>query len=229
MASSWQTVRGEFIRRINEREWPPGEIIPTEAQLCQELSCSRVTVNRALRDLAESGLLDRKRKAGTRVLQNPERKATFSIPVIRLEVEASGGKYGHRLLKLARKVAPTKVLKRMALAPETELLCLHALHMADDKPFALEERWINLAVVPELEKIDFEVTSANEWLVSHAPFSRGDLSLGACSANKSLAARLQCELGLALLEIERSTWKGDESITLVRLVYAPGYRLQTVL
>ena len=65
----------------------PGEFIPNEADLALELGCARTTVNRALRAVAETGLLDRRRKVGTKVTTNPVRKATISIPIIRQEIE----------------------------------------------------------------------------------------------------------------------------------------------
>jgi formimidoylglutamate deiminase len=86
---SWQAVQDEVRRRIAERVWRPGAFIPHEADLAREFGCARATVNRALRELAEEGLLDRRRKAGTRVAVNPIRRARFDIPVIRDEIEAS--------------------------------------------------------------------------------------------------------------------------------------------
>ena len=70
-------------QRIYSRQWQPGELIPNEADLAIEFGCARVTMNRALRALAETGLLDRRRKVGTRVTLNPITKATLQIPVIR--------------------------------------------------------------------------------------------------------------------------------------------------
>ena len=96
---SWQAVQEEVLRRIHSREWKPGEIIPNEEDLSQEFGCARATVNRALRGLAEAGLLDRKRKAGTRVALHPVRKATLNIPVIRNEIEQKGHTYGYSLLR----------------------------------------------------------------------------------------------------------------------------------
>ncbi|MCY0152430.1 GntR family transcriptional regulator [Hoeflea alexandrii] len=56
-------MQAEVLRRINAREWKPGDFIPNESELSVEFGCARATVNRALRGLAESGLLDRRRKA----------------------------------------------------------------------------------------------------------------------------------------------------------------------
>ena len=47
----------EVERRIYTREWQPGQSIPNEADLAVEFRCARVTVNRALRTLADAGLL----------------------------------------------------------------------------------------------------------------------------------------------------------------------------
>ena len=80
---SWQAVLDEVRRRIVRREWKPGDFIPHEADLAKQFGCARATVNRALRDLAEEGLLDRRRRAGTQVALNPVRKARLDIQVIR--------------------------------------------------------------------------------------------------------------------------------------------------
>ena len=79
--TNWRDVMAEVERRIYTREWQPGQSIPNEADLAIELGCARVTVNRALRTLAEVGLLDRRRKAGTRVALHPVRKATLTSPL----------------------------------------------------------------------------------------------------------------------------------------------------
>jgi len=95
---SWREVQDEIIQRIQTGAWLPGELIPKEIDLAAEFNCARATVNRALRELAEQGLLDRRRKGGTRVIAQPVRKAKLDIPLIRHEIENSGGAYSHTLL-----------------------------------------------------------------------------------------------------------------------------------
>ncbi|MEL6336872.1 MAG: GntR family transcriptional regulator, partial [Pseudomonadota bacterium] len=51
---NWQRVQDEVLRRIQSREWKPGEMIPHEAALATEFGCARTTVNRALREIAET-------------------------------------------------------------------------------------------------------------------------------------------------------------------------------
>ena len=96
--AGWEDIRAEVLSRIRSKAWPLGTLIPGEEALAQDFGVARATVNRALSELARAGVLERKRKAGTRVAALPVRKATLDIPVIRAEVEARGEAYGLRLL-----------------------------------------------------------------------------------------------------------------------------------
>jgi GntR family histidine utilization transcriptional repressor len=221
-------VQAEALRRIRTREWPPGALIPHEEALARELGCARTTVNRALRDLAEAGLLERRRKAGTRVAEHPIRKATFEIPIIRLDVEGRGLRYGYRLLDQATGPAPGAVTGALPLPKGSPMLHLTALHSANDAPFCLEDRWIN-PEVPGLGQADFATLSANEWLVQNVAFSRGDIAFGAVAADDTLAKALNCPPGTALLTVTRQTWSGAQPITHVTLVYGPGHRMTTTI
>ncbi|WP_150526024.1 UTRA domain-containing protein [Roseibium sediminis] len=225
--NSWTGIREELLRRIHEREWQPGEQIPHEADLAEEFGCARTTVNRALRDLAESGLVIRKRRAGTRVALNPPQKATLTIPVIREEVEALGRAYRHSLVFREMRPLPPMLHGAFQVALSDNVLFLKTVHFADDRPFAYEERHINLDAAPAARDMAFDTISANEWLVHNAPYSHGDLSLFAVNATDELAGVLDTVTGAALFALERITWTGDQPITHVRLVYAPGYRMRT--
>lgn len=224
---TWQTVRDEVQRRIQDRTWPAGAQLPKEADLAIELGCARVTVNRALRDLADQGFLDRRRKAGTRVAEFPTRNVRFTIPIIRVEVEALGQTYGHSLLSQEICCPPVPVQAALALGKGQAALHLQALHLADRQPFVLEDRWINLETVPDARTMDFRTINANEWLVRQARFTRGDVSYGASALSEDEAANLGAPIGASVLKADRQTWDGDASVTRVTLIYAPGYRLNS--
>ena len=81
--NSWQKVHNIILNNIQKRKWKPGDLIPNEVDLAMELGCARTTVNRALRAIADAGIVERKRKAGTRVRVIPITKAIFKIPIIR--------------------------------------------------------------------------------------------------------------------------------------------------
>ena len=224
---NWQSVQDEVLRRIHAREWPPGALIPNEADLAIEFGCARSTVNRALRSLAESGWLDRKRKAGTRVAAQPVAKATLDIAVIRHEVEEHGATYGYQLISRSVAVPPVPVSGTMKTRAQDKLLNLRALHLADDAAYAVEDRWINTSVVPDAAAEPFDVLSANEWLMQHAPYTHGDIAFSAVQADQQDAEVLGIAPHSALFAIDRVTWDNAVSVTKVRLLFAPGYKLRT--
>lgn len=225
----WEAVREEVLRRIRVREWPPGEVIPGEEALAVEFGVARATVNRALRDLAEAGLLERRRKAGTRVALLPVRKATLDIPIIRQEVEARGERYAHRVLTLRMEGIPLAAALRMGVPAGGRMLFLETLHLAGWRPFAHEVRWLNLAVLPGGTVPDFAEVSSNEWLVQNVAYATGDIAFSAEAASVAEAAALGIAAGDPVFVTERVTWTAEAPITFVRLLHGPGYRLRTVV
>lgn len=221
---TWQSVRAEALRRISSGEWSPGELIPNEADWAMELGCARTTVNRALRDLAEAGYLDRRRKGGTRVPLTPVRRATLEIAIIRQDVEARGLPYGYRLLHDAPAAAPPGIRAALRLPGGAALRHIRALHLAGGAPYCLEDRWLNPDFAPGAR---FETVSANEWLVRNLAWSGGDFTFYARPADAGLAGLLACPEGAALFAVDRTTFAAEAPITAVTLTYAPGYRMTT--
>ncbi len=224
---TWQTVQDEVRLRISQRVWKPGDLIPHEADLATEFGCARATVNRALRGLADAGLLERRRKAGTRVALNPVRRAEFSIPVIREEIEGRGQRYGYKIFLREMRVPPPDVQARLQLDGTQSILHLQTLYTADNRPYVFETRWINSIAVPDVLSAEFEKLSPNEWLVREVAFDGGDFTFSGIAATEQEAAVLGCKLGEGLLVLDRTTRQADRMITSVRLLFHPGYRMHT--
>jgi GntR family histidine utilization transcriptional repressor len=216
-----------MIRRIAAGRWPRGAPIPGEEALAREFGCARATVNRALQDLARSGLLERRRRAGTRVALHPVREARFAIPLVRAEIEARGGHYDYRLIERSLGSIPEAAAARLGARPGARGLHVTALHLADGEPYQLEDRWIVLETVPDAEHQNFAEASPNEWLVATAPFSRAIFGFLAGRASEREAAILGLAPGDPVLIGERTTWLGEQPITFVRMLYRPGHRIET--
>lgn len=227
--TSWQGIRDEALRRIQSREWPAGAPIPNEAELATQFGCARSTVNRALRELAAIGLIERRRKAGSRVARHPLRKATFEIPIIRHEVESRGGRYDYTLIARNLGPAPVAASSRMRLPAGTDMLHMQALHLSDGRPYMHENRWVNPVAAPGILDIDLTRISANAWLVQNVPYTRGELTLSAAAADGPRAEALGCTTGEAIFCMERITWIGEAPVTLAIQSYAPGHRMTTAI
>ncbi len=223
-----QSVRTNLLGRIHSGEWSPGIVIPGEAELAIEFGCSRTTVNRALRQLADEGLVERRRKRGTIVTPLPSARTTLEIPIVRKEVEGRGGAYAHHILLNEMATAPASVAARLNTTAKS-LLHLNTLHLSDGKPFMYEERWINPAAAPAAATADFEAISPNEWLVQEVPYSDGDISFSACAATAKVASLLETDEGAPLFLIERTTRMYGDAITTLKMYYPEGFRMTSKL
>ncbi|GGH30057.1 transcriptional regulator, GntR family [Cribrihabitans marinus] len=224
---SFHTVRDEVKRRIEDRIWPQGTLLPTETELAQEFECARATVNRALRELADQGFIERRRRSGTRVMRAPVKQARIEIAVVRHVIEEQNAEYRYALVDRQTGPAPAWLCSQLGLdraAPVLHVLCMH---YADNRPFQFEERWINLAAVPEIEKADLTCAGPNEWLLDAVPFTEAEISFAAVAADARLAEFLATPTGTPVMQMERTTWLPENPVTLARMTHHPGFRLRT--
>lgn len=227
MKMTFRDVKADVLSKITQGTWAPGSLIPNEIQLAATYGCARATVNRAMRELADDGIIERRRKAGTRVRMAPVRQARFDIPVIRREIEEHGADYRYALVSSTVQDAPDWLRARLKLEVVSKIIHLICMHYENGMPYQFEDRWINLAMLPAAEQADFSEVGPNEWLVATIPFSNAEMSFSAAVADQALADHLGCQVGDPLFTTERSTWWQGQAITYVRLSFQSGYRMTT--
>jgi GntR family histidine utilization transcriptional repressor len=223
--NSYQEIRNAIFARITAGDWPPGAFIPGEADLAAEYGCARATVNRALQALADDGVVERRRRAGTRVKELPSRRASFDIPIIRQQIELAGV-YGYHLLNSQITRAPDHIIATLRVSDDAELFHIEALHLMDHRPYIYEDRWVNTIATPGILSAPLKTISANEWLLRETPYSDAALSFAAVAANKRQAEALDAAEGDPLFTLDRTTWLEETYITTVTLYHRPGYSLK---
>jgi len=218
---SYLDVKAAILERIRGGALAPGDTVPGEEALAGEFGCARVTVNRALRELAEAGVVERRRKAGTRVLDPTPRDAELEVPSVRAEIEATGAEYRYELL--ARRIAPPPrgIRAALGLGAGDKALNLRCRHWAGRHVHQFEDRWINLGTVPAAREADFAAIGPNEWLIRAMPLSQVEHVFSAANATAEEAQLLGIGAGAAVFVAERRTWIDGRAITRARLVH-PG-------
>lgn len=225
MHTSYQDVKASVLSRIRKNIWPPGALVPGEIELAQEFGCARATVNRAMRELVDEGILERKRKVGTRVKAAPERNTRFSIPLISEEIAETGSVYRYALVEREIVSAPGWLRAHVGLQKGDEVLHLKCMHFASDRPYQLEDRWINLDMIPNARTQSFENLGPNEWLVREVPFSEAEISYSAMNATRDIAEFLNGPEGEAIMTSQRTTWLEEKNLTHARFYFSSGYNL----
>ncbi|MBS0279987.1 MAG: histidine utilization repressor [Proteobacteria bacterium] len=216
-SSLHEKIRKAIEGKILSGAWAPGYRIPFERDLMSQYGCARMTVNRALASLVDAGLIVRRRRVGSFVAQPHIRSVILDIPDIKADVVARGGSYGLRLL--SRKVRKAARADEKALAGQGPIMVLRCLHLANGRPFALEDRIINLKAVPAAAAADFSVEPPGTWLLVHVPWTEAEHRITAVNADAATSEILDVPAGEACLLLERRTWRGKANITSVRQTF----------
>jgi GntR family transcriptional regulator, histidine utilization repressor len=218
-----QRILGDIEDRILSGEWQPGFRIPFEVDLAEQYKCSRMTVNKALTQLAKTGLIERRRKSGSYVTQPRAQSAVLEIRDIKLEVQSLGLAYDYRLLSKTRRRSTADDKHRLDLATTASILEVNCTHFGGARPFCFEQRLINLTAVPDAAAETFEVEAPGPWLLNRVPWSAAEHTIRAIAADEVIAAALAIPGGTPCLTVERRTWSNGSYVTHVRLIY-PGER-----
>ena len=217
-----ERIRRDIERRVLAGQWPPGHRIPFEHVLMTTYGCSRMTVNKAIAALVQTGLIERRRRAGSFVARPPMHSAVLQIPDIQAVVEARGELYGYQLLSRRRRTARATVGNAVQLAGARSLLELRCRHLAGSRVFALEERLINLTSVPDALGADFARIPPGAWLLGHVAWTEAEHRVSAVNPERETARLLGVRTSTACLLLERRTWRGGDGITVVQQTF-PGY------
>lgn len=213
----YESIRAEFLRRINDQTWPAGFTLPQEEKLAEEFGVARGTVRRALGSLVDAGLIERRRRAGTRVVDRRAHSSTLTIPIVRHQIESRGWTYSYQLIEASPCPTPPPEWDIFDNAPLKRVTCLH---LGDGRPFQLEDRVINLEAIPEAVDEGFETLSPNEWLIQRAPYSSIQTTLKAERAQPQDIVHLDVQDAAPVFVIERQTRFKHAPLTAVRLSHA---------
>jgi GntR family histidine utilization transcriptional repressor len=217
-------IRQDIEARIMSGAWEAGYRLPVEHALMAEYGCSRMTVSKALSALVEQGLLTRNKKAGTFVAAPRLHRAALEIRDIAADIAARGRVHKLGIIARVEREADQRDRELLAVAAGS-VLAIDCLHRADGKPFALEERLINLVEVPQARDADFTPDGPGSWLLAHVPWTDARHRITAIAASRPVAERLALPVGGACLRVERWTWRTAARITYARLTY-PGERYE---
>jgi GntR family histidine utilization transcriptional repressor len=213
----WLQIRRAIAQPILSGRWRPGVRIPAELELKAHFKTSRMTVNKAIQSLAAEGLLQRRRKVGTLVAERAQDRPVFEIWNTIDVIRRSGAEYGYRLLQCEFVKDDAEKRALMQVRRSTQLLSIRCVHLADGKPFQLEERLVNVDAAPGITCHPLETVPAGPWLLAHVPWTEAEHTISACEAGPAEAEALQVKQGSACLVVERRTWNGDVPVTLARL------------
>ena len=218
----YEQVKAHVLTRIRSGEWRPGARVPSEHELVRELGVSRMTANRALRELMRSGVLSRVAGVGTFVADFRAAGHPLQIRNIAEEIESRGHRHRAEVIRLEPVEPDAEVRARLALTRD-EHHVFHSLlvHFEQDKPLQVEDRYVNPRLAPDYLHAEFARLTPYEYLMEVAPLQRVEHTVRAMMPGPDVATLLELAAAEPALLIERVTWSRGSRASFARL-YHPG-------
>lgn len=206
---AYQTVKAHVLAQIRAGAWKEGEAIPGEEALARQFGLSRMTVNRAIRELGDERIVTRVQGSGTYVAQQKYQATLVAIRNIAEEVAARGHVHRCELQRLERCTASEVLARQFELPPPLPLFHSVVVHLEDGLPIQVEDRHVLPELAPDYLTLDFRSQTPNAYLMRVAPLQKVSFEIEAAKPAREVAELLQMGPDEYCLVLHRRTYSRD--------------------
>src|SRR5262245_190370 len=207
----YRSIAAELNRRIQDQEYGPGSLLPSEVELANEFGVTRMTVRQALAGLAAQGIIERRHGRGTVVVPIKLQRQAHRPMGLAEELVSRGLSPGSVTLKFNEMRPPREVGTALWIGPRGTVFRLRRLRYADSVLIGVQESFIPTKLAPGLLEMDFNDTSLTDALRDSYGLAAAyaDLTIEAMAADRAVAAELEIDLGAPVLRSKRTTYLED--------------------
>lgn len=223
----YQQVKEHIITLINTGKLKPRDRVPSENELTQSLGVARMTVNRALRELADGGYVVRLAGVGTFVSATRMHSDVLKVRNIADEIRARGHTYSASVIKLEEVKADERVVARLEVRPGAKIFHSLILHFESERPIQLESRHVCPTLAPDYLNMDFTKITPNAYLTSVAPLHTVEHIVRAMIPTEEVRELLEMGINEPCLVLRRRTWTEGRPVSLADLSH-PGSRFELI-
>ncbi|MEH6472366.1 MAG: histidine utilization repressor [Halopseudomonas sp.] len=225
----YQQIKQFILDGIKQGDYPPGAKIPTETELAKQFGVSRMTVNKAIRDLTQDNLLVRYAGLGTFVTDAKAESPLLDIRNIADEVRQRGHRYSCNLIELKQTIASELIAMQMGIPVGTRVFYSVIVHREDELPIQLEQRYVIASLVPGYLEQDYTKLTPNQYLSDQCPISSVEHIVEAVLPSADTQELLAIDAGTPCILVNRRTWSDSRLISFAYLTHpGPRYKLRSL-
>jgi len=218
-------VKRYILENIGSGKWGTSTRVPSENDIVKSFGVSRMTANRALRELRDEGVLVRIAGVGSFVADRHVRAHPLEIRSIADEIHERGHVHRAEIVSLEKIRAAAELAEDFGIAPRSELYCSVIVHFENDRPVQLEDRYVLPALAPDYLTVDFSRTTPYDYLIKVAPLQEAEHLLRAVMLDERTRKLLAMKRHEPCLLMMRRTWTAGRIASVARLYY-PGSRYE---
>lgn len=221
----YQQLKEMIIGRISSGELRPHDRVPSENELVETMSVSRMTANRALRELNDEGYVDRVAGRGTFVADLRARSHALEVHNIADEIAQRGHTHSSEVVRASRQHARGELARALHVPQGSDVFHLLVVHFENGVPVQVEDRHVLAEFAPDCLQQDFAAVTPSAYLTDISPLAEAEQVLRASNPNAAIRKQLQMGDAEPCLVVLRRTWSQGRPVTLARL-HHPGSRYE---
>ena len=221
----YQQLKDLIIGRISSGELRPADRVPSENELVEAMNVSRMTANRALRELTDEGYVRRVAGRGTFVADFRAGSHVLEVQNIADEIELRGHEHTCDVLRQSLQHARGAVARALHVEQGIDVFHVLLVHYENGTPIQLEDRHIIAEFAPDCLEQDFTATTPSAYLTGISPLQEAEQIVRATQPNAAVRQRLGMTDNEPSLVVMRRTWSHGRPVTFARL-HHPGSRYE---
>jgi GntR family transcriptional regulator, histidine utilization repressor len=221
----YQQLKQQIIGQISRGELKPRDRVPSENDLVGSAGVSRMTANRALRELNDEGYVERVAGVGTFVADLQSASHVLEVRNIADEIAARGHRHSALVVVRERQNASAEIADILRIKKGAPVFHLLLIHRENGMPIQLEDRHIVAAFAPDCLQVDFEQQTPSAWLSAIAPLQEAEHKVRAAMPTDETRRHLQLDDDEPCLVVIRRTWSDGRPVSFARLTH-PGSRFE---
>jgi GntR family histidine utilization transcriptional repressor len=221
----YQQLKDLIIGRISSGDLRPQDRVPSENELVETEKVSRMTANRALRELTNEGYVERVAGRGTFVSDLRARSHVLEVHNIADEIARRGHTHSCRVIHKSRQHARGEVARALHVEQGVDVFHLLLVHSENDVPIQIEDRHVIADFAPDCLEQNYQEVTPSAYLTSILPLQEAEQVVRAAQPNAAVRRRLQMGDDEPSLVVLRRTWSHGQPVTFARL-HHPGARYE---
>ena len=212
-------VKDHILAQIRSGALTAGSRVPSENELVTQFSISRMTANRALRELTADGFLARVPGVGTFVKEPTPRTSLIELRNIADEIAARGHRYSSRIEDLREITATPNLIEDFEFKSASPLFHIAIVHEENGMPVQFEDRYVNPFSAPHFLNQNFTAQTPTAYLLSLLPADELEHNVEAIMPDANQQRRLKISNTEPCLSLHRRTWSNGHVVTSATLIY----------
>jgi len=221
----YRQLKELIIGRISSGELQPRDRVPSENELVDATGVSRMTANRALRELNDEGYVERVAGVGTFVADFKAVSHVLEVRNIADEVELRGHVHSASVLQQKRMSADAKVATALNIESDAAIFHIKLIHLESGIAIQIEDRFVLAEFAPHVLEQDFSAVTPSAYLSSISPLQEAEHVVRAEMPTAVIRKHLEMGAQEPCLVVTRRTWAHGRPVSFANL-YHPGSRFE---